>query len=67
MTHFVLDDDFDDPEDEDSEDSESNEEDGDEDDEDDDDDEEEIETWQVAPRPDALTSSLRLTSSHQTA
>jgi hypothetical protein len=66
MTHFVLDDDFDDPEDEDSE---SDEENGDEDDEDDDedDDEEEIETWQVAPPPDALTSSLRLTSSHQTA
>ena len=51
MTHFVLDDDFDDPEDEDE----------------DEDDEEEIETWQVAPHPDALTSSLGLTSSHQTA
>jgi hypothetical protein len=66
MTHFVLDDDFDDPDDEDpGDDEEGN--DGDDEDEDDEDDEEEIETWQVAPSPDALTSSLRLTSSHQTA
>ena len=63
MTHFVLDDDFDDPEDEDQGDEEEGEDDEDEDE----DDEEEIETWQVAPSPDALTSSLRLTSSHQTA
>ena len=64
MTHFVLDDDFDDPDDEDRGDDE----DEDEDDEDDEEgDEEEIETWQVVPSPDALNSAPRLTSSHKAA
>ena len=63
MTHFVLDDDFDDPGEDEDEDL------GDDEDEDDDEegDEEEIETWQVAQSPDALNSAPRLTSSHKAA